>query len=87
MSSLGARSQTLEEIYSTFVGGFPEEQIHEQFQQIKKVILKIDKIGQVSIAKELYAKKGFKIMSSFLELSQTFSETWLGTSNCWLQVD
>ena len=72
MTSLGARGQTLEEIHSTLAGGFPEEQIHEQFQQIIKVISRKDKNAQVSIANKLYAQKGFKILSSFLDSSKKF---------------
>ena len=79
MTSLGARGRTLEEIHSTLVGGFPEEQIHEQFQQIMKVIPRNNKNEQVSIANKLYAQKGYRILSSFLESTQKFYGSELET--------
>ena len=79
MTSLGARGQTLEEIHSTLAGGFQEDQIHEQFQQIMKVIPRNNKNEQVSIANKLYAQKGYRILSSFLESTQKFYGSELKT--------
>ena len=79
MTSLGAKGQTLEEIHSILVGGFQEDQIHEQFQQIMKVIPRNDKNEEVSIANKLYAQKGINILSSFLRSSRRFYDSELET--------
>ena len=73
MISLGARGQTLEEIrQSTFVSGFPEEEVHEKFKQIMKAIPRNDAEAIVRIVNKLYTRMGFNIKPSFSNSTQNF---------------